>query len=130
MNLRQKVGLAVTLSMLTTVGACAKITPETPKAAAAIKADAVVVRVNELQAAIIDYCGPAPQCAPGTIDTNVARDVVKTMIDVRKVLKTVPQGWQMSVKEAWTVAKTRLAGVTNPAIVAALAAGDALIGGL
>jgi hypothetical protein len=109
---------------------CAKVTPATPKAGAAIKADAVVIRVNELQAAVIDYCGPAPQCAPNTIPTNTAHDVVKTLMDVRSVLKATPQGWQASAKEGWAVAKARLVGVTNPAIVAAMAAVDSLIGGL
>jgi hypothetical protein len=112
------------------VSSCAKVTPATPKAAAAIKADAVVVRVNELQAAVIDYCGPAPECAPNTIPTNTARDVVKALIDVRTTLKATPEGWQATVKAGWVVAKSRLVGITNPAIVAALSAGDALIGGL
>lgn len=120
--------LIVILALL--ASACAKVTPETPKAAAAITADAVVVRVNEVQAAVIDYCGPAPQCAPGTIDTNTAREVVKAMTDLRTVLKAVPAGWQASVKAGWTQAKIRLVGITNAAIVAAIAALDVLIGGL
>ena len=115
---------------LVAVSACAKVTPATPKAGAAIKADAIVIRVNELQATVIDYCGPAPQCAPGTIPTNTARDAVAALMDVRKFLLQTPNGWQASTKAAWSVAKARLAGVTNPAILAALAAVDVLIGGL
>jgi len=130
MRMQRKTRLVVTLALLTVLGACAKVTPETPKAGAAIKADAVVVRVNELQAAVIDYCGPAPQCAPGTIDTNTARDVIKALIEVRSVLKASPNGWQASAKAGWAVAKARLVGITHPAILAAVAAADVLIGGL
>lgn len=107
-----------------------KVTGATPIAQAAITADAVVVRVNELQAATIQYCGPAPQCAPGTLDTALARQIVQTSIALRQTLKAVPSGWQATVKAAWAQARPKFATVTNPAIVAALAAVDIVIGGL
>jgi len=91
-------------------------------------ADAVVIRVNELQAATIQYCGPAPTCAPGTIDTQLARQIVETSIALRQTLKAVPAGWQASVKAAWKQARPRFAAIQNPAIVAALAAVDLVIG--
>lgn len=117
--------------LLVSAPACAKkVTGATPVANAALAADAVVIRVNELQAATIQYCGPAPQCAPGTIDTQLARLIVSTSIDLRQTLKAVPAGWQATVKQAWAQARPKFATVTNPAIVAALAALDLAVGAL
>lgn len=107
-----------------------KVTGATPIAQAAITADAVVIRVNELQAATIQYCGPAPTCAPGTIDTQLARQIVETSIALRQTLKAVPSGWQATVKQAWAQARPKFASVQNPAIVAALSAVDLVIGSL
>lgn len=111
--------------------ACAShVTPETPRAAAAITADAIVVRINELQAAVIQACGPARTCAPNTISTALADDIVRTSIDLRTTLKSVPNGWQQTVKAAWSQARPRFAAITDPVIVAALAGVDTIIGGL
>jgi len=118
------------LPLLFVLGCAPNVTPENPSAAKAIAADAVVSRVNELQAATIQYCGPAPQCATGTIDTALARQIVQTSIDLRATLKAVPDGWQQTVKAAWATARPKFATVTNPAIVAALAAVDLAIGAL
>jgi len=115
---------------------CAKVTPESPKAAAAIKADEVVLRVNELQAATITACWPdgvpKAECAPGGIKTAAARELVKVAIDVRSVAKAVPTGWQASVKAAWTQAKPRITalGPFPQAIQIAFGLADVLIGGL
>jgi hypothetical protein len=111
-------------------GCAKKVTGATPVAQAALNADAVVIRVNELQAATIQYCGPAPQCALGTLDTALARQIVQTTIDLRQVLKAVPAGWQATVKQAWAQARPKFQAVTNPAIVAALAAVDLAVGAL
>ena len=123
--------LIVLLPLLFVLSGCAKnVVPENPSAAAAIGADAVVIRVNEVQAATIQYCGPAPTCAPGTLDTNLARTLVQTCIDLRATLKSVPDGWKASVKTTWATARPRFASITNPAIVAALSALDLAIGAL
>jgi hypothetical protein len=126
--------VAVLVALLTVPivsSGCAKtVTPETPRAAAALTADAIVIRVNELQAAVIQACGPAVTCAPNTLSTNLARDLVQTTIDLRTTLKAVPDGWQATVRTAWTQAQPRFAGITHPAIQAALAAVNALIGSL
>lgn len=125
--------IPITFALCLSIGysACApKVTPETPKAAAAITADAIVVRVNELQAAVIQACGPERTCAPNTISTALADDIVRTSISLRTTLKAVPNGWQETVKTAWTQAKPRFAGITNPAIAAALTGVDTIIGGL
>lgn len=97
------------------------LTPETPTAAAAMKADAVVIRVNELQATVIEACGPAPECQPNSLPTATARAIVQSLIEVRSVLRTTPNGWQATVKQAWAQTKVKLAGVTNPAILSAVA---------
>lgn len=116
---------------LVSVGCAPKnVIPENPSAAKAIGADAVVLRLNELQAATIQYCGPAPQCAPGTLDTTLARQIVQTTIDLRATLKAIPDGWKQTVKTAWATQRPRFASITNPAIIAALAAVDVAIGGL
>lgn len=129
--MRKYVWFVPLLFVLTFAPACnKKVTGATPVATAALGADAVVVRVNELQAATIQYCGPAPQCAPNTIDTQLARQIVQTSIDLRQTLKAVPNGWQATVKTAWAQARPRFASITNPAIVAALAGVDIVIGGL
>jgi hypothetical protein len=119
--------------LATVLMGCAPVpgpTPATPRAAAAITADAVVVRVNEVQAALIDYCGPAPECAPGTLPTATAREAVQLLIDVRSILKTAPDGWQAAAKAAWARARLRLDGVTTTALALAIGAADALFAGL
>lgn len=123
---------ALLTSTILTSGACThKNTGATPTASAAITADAIVIRVNELQATVIQACGPAAVCQPSSgISTILARDIVQASIDVRTTLKAVPAGWQATVKTAWTQARPRFNSVTNPAILAALAAVDILIGGL
>jgi len=118
------------------VSSCAKVTPATPKAAAAIKADEVVLRVNELQAATITACWPdgvpKADCVPGGISTAAARELVKAAIDVRTTAKAVPEGWQATVKTAWAQARPRITalGTLPPAVMIALQLVDALIGGL
>ncbi len=118
------------LCVLAFAGCNKKVTGATPVAQSALNADAVVIRVNEMQAATIQLCGPAPTCAPGTINTAVARQIVETSIALRQTLKAVPSGWQQTVKTAWAQARPKFASVQNPAILAAIAAVDVVIGGL
>lgn len=123
--------LAALLSTTPLTSACAKKnTGATPTASAAITADAIVIRVNELQATVIQACGPAPACQPNSLSTILARDIVQACIDLRTTLKAVPAGWQATVKAAWAQARPRFASVTNVAILAALSAVDVAIGGL
>ena len=113
-----------------------KLTPETPKAAAAIKSDEVVLRVKELQAATITACWPdgvmKPECVPGGIATPAARELVKVTVDVATVAKAVPVGWQASIKASWTQAKPRILalGPFPQAVQIAIGIVDALIGGI
>ena len=115
---------------LLTEGCAHKTVGATPTAQTTLNADAVVVRVNEFQAAVIQYCGPGPSCAPNTIATPLFREVIQACIAARTVLKTVPSGWQASVKATWAQLKPKLAAVMNPAIQAAFSAADSLIGAL
>lgn len=122
---------ALLATFLVGAPACShKVTPATPRAAAALTADAIVIRVNELQATVIQLCGVGATCAPGTISTQLHDQIVQTCINVRTVLKSVPNGWQSTVKTAWAAGKARFGVVTNPAITAAIGAVDILIGGL
>ncbi len=121
----------IVIALLCTAPACShKVTGATPVAQAALNADAIVIRVNELQAAVIQACGPAPQCQPNSLSTALARDLVQTCLDLRATLKAVPAGWQATVRAAWQQARPRFNPVTNPAILAALAAVDVILGGL
>jgi len=124
--------LAIVLALSVLPGcASKKLTPADPVAAAALKADAIVIRLNEVQGAAIQACGPEPECRPeGGISTPLFRDLLRTFIKVRTTLKTVPVGWQATVKTAWQEARPSFNAVTNPAIIAALGLVDALIGGL
>jgi hypothetical protein len=122
--------LALVLTGATLSGCAGKVVGATPTATAALKADAVVIRVNELQGTVIQACGPAPQCQPGSLSTSLARDIVQVCIDLRTTLKAVPVGWQATARAAWAQARPRFAAVTNPAILAALSAVDALLSGM
>ena len=136
MKTRSKVRLALTLSLLMVIGACAKVTPATPKAAAAIKSDEVVLRAKELQSATITACWPdgvmKPDCAPGGVSVAAARELVKVTVDIATVAKAVPSGWQASVRASWTQAKPRILalGPFPQAVQIAIGFVDALMGGL
>jgi hypothetical protein len=123
---------AVALCGLLAAPGCAgkHVQGETPRAEAALQADAVVVRINELQAAVIQACGIGPTCQPGSLDTGLARRIVQACLDARTTLKAVPDGWRASVKAGWTAARAQFGPVANPAILAALGAADTVIGGL
>lgn len=129
-RLSGRLALVVVLLVLPSASCAKKVTGATPTATAALNADAVVIRINELQAAVIQACGPDPVCQPGSLDTNLARDIVKTCIDLRTTAKSVPDGWQMALRTAWNRAKLRFTAVTNPAILAGIAGVDALLGGV
>lgn len=124
------VAFSLGLALFSPACAHGKVTPETPVAAAALKADAVVIRVNELQSTVIDACGPATECQPGSLPTATARAIVQTCIDLRTTLKAVSAGWQATVKTAWAQAQSRFVSVTNPAVLAALALVQAAVEGL
>jgi len=104
-----------------------KLTPETPKAAVAMKADAVVIRLNELQAAVIQSCVTDDACVASGIGKDLARLVVQTCIDIRSTLRDVPNGWQATARTAWAQVRSRLALVRNPVIQSVFALVDAAL---
>lgn len=107
------------------------LTPADPKAAQALKADAVVIRVNEFQSALIQWCGPGPECAANTIDTSRFREILTLCIDLRRTLRAVPDGWPATVKAAWVGASPKLDPLRkNPVIAASLLAVDAVLGSI
>ncbi len=123
--------LVCVLGFGSTAASCPKkVTGDTPIATAALTADAIVIRVNELQATVIQACGPAPQCQPNSLSTPLARDLVQTCIDLRTVLRATPYGGPAAARAAWAQARPRFKTVTNPAIVAALVALDTYLGGI
>jgi hypothetical protein len=127
---KRRFALALVVLLLALPACAGKVTGATPIATSALQADAIVIRVNELQATVIQACGPAPTCQPNSLDTALARDLVQTCLDLRTTLKAVPAGWQGTVRTAWTQARPRFAAVTNPAILAAVSAVDVILGGL
>jgi len=112
--------------------ACANknLKPETPKAAALLKANEADTRVLELVHAIDAACGPAPQCQPGSIDTGLAKALVQGCMDVSAVLRRAADGWQTAAKAIWTQLRPRFSGITNPAVQSAFGLVDGLLGGL
>ena len=135
MNVHKQVRKLAFASAMLTVGvlfaACPhNVTPENPAAAAAIKADAVVIRVNELQAVVIQACGPGPECQPNSLPTNAAREIVKACIDLRSLLKPpLATDWRTLVKNAWALKKPSISS-NDPIIQSAIAGVDTIIGGL
>jgi hypothetical protein len=116
--------------MLTQGCASKKLVPETPKAAAGMKADAVMQRVYELERSVIAACGQEPQCAPNSLDTPLARAIVQSCVDMAAVLRVAPEGWQAAVRAIWAQIRPKLSMVTQPAIMASFGVVDALLGGL
>ena len=132
MRFYAKVGLILTLLFAPAVLGCAskKLTPATPVAARAMTADQVIVRVNEVIAAINAACGPALACQPNTINTNLARELVQGCIDLDKVLKDSAPGWKATVKSTWNVLRQKFAGITNIAVQSAFGLLDVAVGAL
>jgi len=105
-------------------GSCAHA-PLTLSAAAqqAFTADQVVVRVNELMNAAI-----AANTAHA-LDAATTRLIVEYCVTADRTLAAVPDGWRATVAAGWTALRPKLAGVTSPGLVAAIAVVDALLGG-
>ena len=96
----------------------------TPQGQAAVTADAVVVRVNELGNAAI-----AAQ-ASGALSVATTRTLIGWCLSADQVLGAVPSGWQATLQASWAQAKSKIpaADLNNPAVVSAVAAIDVIIG--
>ncbi len=89
----------------------------------AFKSDAIVVRINELQAAAI------AANTSGGLDALTTKVVVEFSIAARTTLGALPDGWQITVKQAWAQARPKIV-TTNSTLLLAVGAIDALIGAL
>jgi hypothetical protein len=99
----------------------APVTITTPQGQTAYKADQVVVRVNELMNTAIQAN------AGNALPTDTTRTIVEFCVGADKTLAAAPAGWQASVQAAWLATKPKLAGITNPAVVAAMSAVDVVL---
>lgn len=108
----------------TMLSACsAPLSVHTPQGKTAYSADAIVVRVNELQAAAIQA-----EATKG-ISTATATTIVKFTVDADKVLKATPAGWQATVATLWAQAKKNIpaAQLQNQSIAAVVLAVDTVL---
>jgi hypothetical protein len=98
------------------------VTIVTPQGQAAYTADQVAVRISELQNAAI------AANASGNLPTGTTRTIVQFCVTAAPTLASVPAGWNATLQAAWAAAKAQIPPVTNPAIVAAMAAVDVVLG--
>lgn len=106
------------------ISACAAKTYETDKARQADKANEIVLRVNELQRAAISAN------ASGAVDVNTTTIIVQFTVDANVILKTIPNGWQATLRTSWTTAKSKFPPNLNLAVKASVDLVDSLIGAL
>lgn len=119
---RVRLPLAV-LVLAILVAAChPPATIVTPEGRRAYTADQIVVRVNELQQAAM-----AAEAVGGLL-TDPTRILVKFAVSANYTLQTLPAGWLATVTTAWRQTKQELPTLTNPAVVAAIAAVDVVLG--
>lgn len=122
LSLARKKALLLFLLALTTVG-CIKQPPATlvtQRGRDAYYADQIVLRVNELQSATIE-------AQPRGLPLATARIIVQACIDANYTLRSVPAGWQATLRAGWREAKVKIIGLDDPLIMSAIAAVDALI---
>lgn len=124
--------ILLVLTVILSTAACHKhMIPATPAVAIVLNTDDVVIRVNELQAVLIEACGPAVECRPNIGFTTIQfRSAIQGIIKLRNTLRSTADGWRATARTGWAETKTYLTNITNPVIVAALSVVDAMIGGL
>ena len=94
-----------------------------PAGQTAFTADQAVVRVNELMNAAIAANSSA------ALDAKTTRLIVTFAVDADQVLAKTPAGYVATVQAAWAATKPQIP-TSNPLIAGAVAAADAVIGGL
>ena len=110
------------------LSSCAPATVTTKPGQAAYTADQIVLRLGELQNAVIAACaaGTGPTCT-GSLTTATARTLVTFIDDATKTLHAAPQGWQTAILTAWQAAKAH-PELQGPAVAGYVLAIDSLIG--
>lgn len=121
----KKLILALTLACsAVTLHACTRpVTIVTPEGQRAYAADQIVLRVGELQNVAIQMN------TSGILDINTTRTIMNWSINAATILKTLPSGWRLTLQQSWIVAKMEI-HTTNSAVQSAMAAIDAVLGGI
>ena len=121
--MRRALAAVVFAAVLATGCAHAPATVVTPQGKAAYAADQVVLRVNELQAAVIQAE------ATGGLPRPVARNIVTWTVRADGILKDMAIGWQTALVNSWGLLKAQIpaAQLRNPLIALAVAEVDALL---
>lgn len=110
------------LLLATSVSSChAPVTIVTPAGKTAYTVDQVVNRINELENAAIQA-----NSTKG-LDTNTTRTIVTWCVNADTTLSSTPSGYMATITTAWSLAKGQIK-TTNPAIIAAMAAVDIVLG--
>lgn len=88
-----------------------------PQAQIIYTTDQVVIRLGEVQNAVIAACaaGAGTTCTGTAISTDTARALVQAITSTMATLKQVPNGWQVIVATAWMQAKLQPALLTPQA---------------
>lgn len=108
------------LSLLS-AGCHAPTTVQTPQGKIAFTADQIAIRVGELQNTAIQAN------ATGALPEATTRTIVTFCVQAAMVLQSAPGGWQAIVANSWKAAKIQIPPQTNPAIIAAMSAVDAVL---
>ncbi len=121
----KKIVLALSMACSTlALPACQRpVTIVTPQGQIAYTADQIVLRVSELQNLAVHLN------TSGVLDIGTTRTIMQWSINAATVLKTLPNGWRVTLQQSWIVAKMEIK-TTNPAVQSAMAAVDAVLGGI
>ena len=114
--------LVLVLSTSPLLSAChAPVTITTAAGKTAYTADQIVMRIGELENAVIQAN------STGALNTDTTRKIVEFCVSSAATLKSTPSGWQATVSAGWKQLKPVLAGVTNPALLATINAADVVL---
>lgn len=116
--------LIIVVACCIMLSGCAPVTVQTPAGRTAYTADQIALRVNELENAAIQAN------ATGALPVATTRTLVEFAVSADQTLAATPTGWLATVTTAWNAAKAKIGAVSNPALVAAMGAVDAVLGGL
>ncbi len=100
----------------------------TPQGKAAFAADQVVIRLAEVQNAVIVAATPDATGKVG-IAKPTANLIVSWIVDTLKVIKQTPNGWLAASTAAWNAAKTRIPPATLASAQGYIIAIDTLLAG-
>jgi hypothetical protein len=114
----------ILLVLLAGAGCAPPVTVVTPQGQTAFRADAVVVRVNELMNAAI------AANANAALSVDQTRTIVQFCVAADQTLAATPAGWPTTIRTAWASTKAQLPSVQNLVVVAAMGAVDVVLEGL